>query len=86
MERKKTSDFPQGLLYLFDGYVHGIISRREFLDGAQRFAVGGATAAALFQMLKPNYAWALQVPPDDKRIKADYVSVPSPQGNGTIKG
>jgi carboxymethylenebutenolidase len=86
MERKKASDFPQELLNLFDGYVHGGISRREFLDGAQKFAVGGVTAAALFQMLKPNYAWAVQVPPDDKRIKAETVTVPSPQGNGSIKG
>jgi carboxymethylenebutenolidase len=86
MERRKASDFPQELLNLFDGYVHGGISRREFLDGAQKFAVGGVTAAALFQMLKPNYAWALQVPPDDKRITAGYDTVPSPQGNGSIKG
>jgi len=85
-ERKKASDFPQELLDLLDGYVHGGISRRQFLDRAQKFAVGGLTAAALFQMLKPNYAWAIQVPPDDKRIKAEYVTVPSPQGNGTIKG
>ena len=62
MERKKASDFPQELLDLFDGYVHGGISRRDFLDRAQKFAVGGVTAAALFQMLKPNYAWAIQVP------------------------
>ena len=86
MDRKKASDFPQELLNLFDGYVHGGISRRQFLDGAQRFAVGGATAAVLFEMLKPNYAWAIQVPPDDKRIKAEYDTVPSPQGNGSIKG
>ena len=86
MERKRASDFPQELLDLFDGYVHGGISRRQFLDGAQKFAVAGVTAAALFQMLKPNYAWATQVPPDDKRIKAEYVTVPSPQGNGSIKG
>jgi hypothetical protein len=70
MERKKASDVPQELLNLFDGYVHGGISRRQFLDGAQKFAVGGVTAAALLQMLKPNYAWAIQVPPDDKRIRA----------------
>jgi hypothetical protein len=57
-----------------------------FLDGAEKFAVGGLTAAALFQMLKPNYAWAMQVPPDDKRVRAEYDSVPSPQGNGSIKG
>jgi len=86
MERKKASDFPQELLNLFDGYVHGRLSRRAFFDGAQKFAVGGVTAAALFRMLKPNYAWAIQVPPDDKRIKAETATVPSPQGNGSIKG
>ena len=86
MERKKASEFPQGLLHLFDRYVHGEISRRDFFDGSQKFAVGGLTAAALFEMLKPNYAWAIQVPPDDKRIKSEWASVPSPQGNGSIKG
>ena len=86
MERKKASDFPQELLNLFDGYVHGGINRRTFLDRAQKFAVGGVTAAALFQMLKPNYAWAIQVPPDDKRIKSETATVQSPQGNGSIKG
>src|SRR5271165_6839560 len=86
MERKKASDFSQELLNLFDGYVHGAISRRQFLDRAQKFAVGGVTAAAFFQMLKPNYAWAVQVPADDKRIKAEAATVPSPQGNGSIKG
>ena len=86
MVRKKAADFPQELLDLFDGYVHGRMTRRNFLDGAQRFAVGGVTAAALFEMLRPNYAWAVQVPPDDKRIEAKYETVPSPQGNGSIKG
>jgi carboxymethylenebutenolidase len=86
VERKQASDFPQDLLNLFDGYVHGALSRRQFLARARRFAGGGLTAAALFQMLKPNYAWAIQVPPDDQRIKAGYESVPSPQGYGTIKG
>ena len=86
MERKKASDFPQELLNLLDGYVHGEISRRDFFDRAQKFAVGGLTVTALFQMLKPNYAWAIQVPPDDKRLKAGYETVPSPQGNGSIKG
>ena len=85
MERKKASDFPQGLLRLLDRYVHGEISRRDFLDGAQKFAVGGVTAAALFEMLRPNYAWAIQVQPDDSHIKAEFVTVPSPQGSGSIK-
>jgi carboxymethylenebutenolidase len=86
MERKKATDFPQELLNLFDGYVHGRTSRRDFLDGAQKFAVGGVTAAALLEMLRPNYAMAIQVPPDDKRIKTSMETVQSPQGNGSIKG
>ena len=86
MERKQASDFPQELLTLFDGYVHGRMSRRELLDRAQKFAVGGVTAAMLFDMLKPNYAWATQVAADDKRIVADYVTVPSPLGNASIRG
>jgi carboxymethylenebutenolidase len=86
MERKKASDFPQELLNLFDRYIHGEIPRRDFLDGAKKFATGGLTAAAIFESLRPNYAWAEQVPKDDPRIKAEYVTVPSPQGNGSIKG
>src|SRR5215469_7717556 len=84
MERKKSSDFPQGLLDLFDSYVHGAISRRAFLDGAQKFAVGGITASALFEMLKPNYAFAVQVPETDRRIRSDYAYIASPQGNGAV--
>ena len=84
--RKKASDFPQELLNLFDLYVHGGMSRRAFLDGAQKFAVGGVSASALFEMLRPNYAWAIQVAPDDARIVAKQVDVPSPQGNGNIRG
>ena len=86
MERKRASDFPQELLNLFDGYVHGRMDRRQYLDAAQKFAVGGVTAAALFQMLKPNYAWATQVPADDSRIVTERPTVPSPLGNGNIKG
>ena len=86
MERKKASDFPQELLDLFHLYVHGDIDRRAFLNRAGKFAVGGATATGLLAMLAPNYAWAQQVPKDDKRIRTEYVTVPSPAGNGSIKG
>lgn len=86
MERKKASDFPQGLLDLFDRYVHGDIDRRAFLDGAQRFAAGSVTAAMLWESLRPNYAWAQQVPPGDARIRAERVDVPSPGGHGSIRG
>ena len=86
MERKKATDFPQELLNLFDRYVHGDIDRRAFLEGAQKFAVGGVTATAIWESLRPNYAWAEQVPKDDNRIKAEYATVPSPEGNGSIRG
>src|ERR1051325_6037758 len=86
MERRVASDYPQELLDLFHEYQHGDISRRAFLDRAARFAVGGLTVAAIFEGLRPNYAWAQQVPPDDKRIKVSREVVQSPAGNGSIKG
>src|ERR1039458_9822221 len=86
MERKQASDYPQELLTLFDRYVHGEIERRDFLDGAKKFAVGGVTAMAIWESLRPNYAWAQQVPKDDSRIEAEYETVPSPEGNGSIRG
>jgi carboxymethylenebutenolidase len=86
MERMKASDFPQELLNLFDLYVHGNIDRRAFLEGAQKFAVGGLTAVGIWEALRPNYAWAEQVPKTDTRIKAESVDIPSPQGNGKING
>jgi carboxymethylenebutenolidase len=86
MDRKKATDFPQELLNLFDRYVHGDLDRRGFLEGAQKFAVGGLTAMGIWESLRPNYAWAQQVPKDDARIKTEYATVPSPQGNESIKG
>ena len=86
MERKKASDYPQELLDLFHLYQHGDIGRREFLERAGTFAVGGLTVATIFESLKPNYAWAQQVRKDDQRLKTEYATVPSPQGNGTVRG
>src|SRR5688500_18159937 len=86
MERQVASDYPQELLDLFHDLQHGDIDRRTFLDRAVKFAVGGVTVAAIFEGLKPNYAWGQQVPPGDTRIKVGYEVVPSPAGNGSIKG
>jgi len=86
MERKKASDYPQELLNLFDLYVHGDIDRRGFLDGAKKFATAGMSATAIWESLRHNYAWAEQVPKTDSRIKTEYVTIDSPQGNGNIKG
>ncbi|MDO8597590.1 MAG: dienelactone hydrolase family protein, partial [Sulfuricaulis sp.] len=86
MERKKASDFPPDVLKLFDGYVHGMLSRRDFLDRAAKYAAGGFSAAAMLESLKPNYAFAQQVAKNDARIKTEYLTYPSPQGSGTIRG
>jgi carboxymethylenebutenolidase len=86
MERRAASDYPRELLDLFHEYQHGDIDRRTFLDRAGKFAVGGLTVAAIFEGLSPNYAWAQQVQPDDKRINVGYETVQSPSGNGSIKG
>jgi carboxymethylenebutenolidase len=86
MERMKASDIPQDLLDDLHLYVHGDMDRRAFVDKCSKYVIGGLTAGALFDALAPNYAWAEQVPKDDKRIKTEYVTVPSPQGNGEIKG
>jgi carboxymethylenebutenolidase len=85
MERKRASDFPPEVLKLFDQYVHGWMSRRDFLDRAAKYAVGGFTAAAMLESLRPNYAWAQQVAKDDARLRAEYVTYPSPDGSGTVR-
>lgn len=83
-KRMRASDFPRELLEIFDGYVHGRITKRDFLERAGGFTVGGLTGAALIAALQPNYALAQQVKPDDARITTARVTYPSPRGNGTI--
>jgi carboxymethylenebutenolidase len=86
MERKKASDFPPEVLELYHDYSHGTVSRREFLDRAARYAVGGFTAVAMLESLTPNFAWAQLVPPGDERIKAEYLNYASPRGSGSMLG
>ena len=77
---------PTEAIELYNRYIHGEISRRDFLNGAKRFAIAGLTVGAVVDALMPDYASAQQVSKTDDRIKASYVTVPSPQGNGSIKG
>jgi carboxymethylenebutenolidase len=83
---KTAHDFDQELLILFDAYVHGAIDRRGFLDRAGKFAVGGMTAGMLLDALSPKFAEAQQISPEDKRLKAEFVEYPSPQGYGKMRG
>ncbi|OSP55488.1 YghX family hydrolase [Pseudoruegeria sp. SK021] len=86
MTRMTAKDFDQDLLDLYDFYAHGKISKREFLDKAGRFAVGGLTAVTLLKMLSPNYALAEQVSFNDPDILAEYITYPSPNGHGEVRG
>jgi carboxymethylenebutenolidase len=82
-ERKKI---PAEAVDLYTRFIHGEIDRREFLDGVKKYAVVGLSAAAIVEALMPNYALGQQVRKDDERIKTSYETVPSPDGNGYIKG
>jgi carboxymethylenebutenolidase len=86
MQRMKASDFPREVMSLFDRYVHGGIDRREFIDKASKYAVGGMTAAAMLEALRPNFVLGEVVSATDPRIKGEEATCPSPQGNGTVKG
>jgi len=85
MARKEASEYDPGLFELYDRYAHGGISRREFFDGAKRFAAGGLTGAALLREMSPDYALAQQIAPDDPRISNEFITYPSPQGHGDIR-
>ncbi len=86
MTRLTAKDFAPELLELYDYYVHGQINRREFLDRAALFALGGLTASALLAALSPNYALAEQVAFTDPDILAEYITYPSPKGHGQVRG
>jgi carboxymethylenebutenolidase len=77
---------PKEAIQLYNLFIHGRISRRAFMEGVQKFAIGGLSTAAVLEALMPNYALGQQVSKTDDRIKATYETVPSPQGNGSIKG
>lgn len=86
MKRKKASDFDQGLLDLFDQYVHGLVDRRFFLKEASKYAIGGLTVAGILDSLSPNYVWARQVDPQDASLETGYATYESPDGNGEMRG
>ena len=86
MTRPTSKDFHPEVLRLFDRYVHGLISRRGFLNSAATYATGVLTAELLLSQLAPNFALAQQVPQNDPRIKATYVEYPSPHGYGELRG
>lgn len=86
MSRLTAKDFPQELLELYDYYAHGKITKRQFLDRAAKYAVAGITAPAILASMSPDYAMAQQIQFTDPDIVADYITYPSPQGHGSVRG
>jgi carboxymethylenebutenolidase len=84
--RMRASDFDPHILEIFDGYVHGKLSKREFIRQAGRYAAAGVTGAMILSQLSPDYALAQQVAPDDPAIRTERVEYKSPEGHGTVKG
>jgi carboxymethylenebutenolidase len=81
------SEIDQRVLDLYDEYCHGRLDRREFLQRAGALTIGGVSALAMAQALLPRYAQAQTISFTDQRIKARYVSYPSPAGNsGAMRG
>lgn len=85
MAEVNTKELHPEVWRLFDRYVHGLVDRRGFLDGATKYAIGGITAAGILEALSPRYAEAQQIAPDDSRIKTEWVEIPSPQGYGKVR-
>jgi carboxymethylenebutenolidase len=87
MSRMKIEDFHPEVLKLFDKYIHGLIDRRAFLEGAGKYAVAGTTAVGLLEALSPNYVEAqIQIPENDSRVRGEMVEYDSPYGHGKMKG
>lgn len=86
MTRLTAKDFHPDLLELYDGYVHGRLSRRDFLDRAAAYAMAGVAATTLLAALSPDYALAQQVQFTDPDIVAEYITYPSPNGHGQVRG
>ena len=86
VQEQTGKKIPAEAVDLYTRYIHGEITRRDFLRGVERFAIAGLSAAAIVEALMPNYALGQQVRKDDERIKATYETIPSPNGNGYIRG
>jgi carboxymethylenebutenolidase len=83
---KERRTVPREAVELYDQFIHGEIDRRSFLNGVKKFAVAGLTAGAIVDALMPDYVMGQQIARDDERIRAEYVTVPSPDGHGYIRG
>jgi carboxymethylenebutenolidase len=74
----------QRIINLYDRYIHGGMSRRDFLDRLLELAGSTAAASAALSLLKSDYAKAETIRANDSRLKSERVTYDSPKG--PIKG
>jgi carboxymethylenebutenolidase len=86
MSQIKKEELKQEVFDLYDDYAHSRLSRRSFMEKLSLYAVGGLTVPALMSFLMPDYKENIQVKADDPRLKSEYITYPSPNGGGNIKG
>ena len=83
MNEIRKEDIKQEVFDLYDDYAHNRIDRRDFMQKLSTYAVGGLTLASLMSFLMPDYQEAIQIKPDDPRLKTEYITYQSK--GGTIK-
>jgi carboxymethylenebutenolidase len=85
MPTKKASDYSPEILALFDKFVHGDISRRQFIDRAGALLIAGASAAAVLESLTPDFAAGQVIADNDSRLQTRFVEYDSPRGGGRMR-
>ena len=80
-----STKFPPAVMSLFDKYVHGLISRRDFIERTSAMALAGLSGAALLDALNPKFVLAQQITPTDARLRTEHVEIPAP-GYGKARG
>ena len=70
----------QKIINLFDGFTHGGMSRREFMDKLTKLAGGTAAAMAILPVLENNYAKADILPEGDARIATEPLKIEGAAG------
>jgi carboxymethylenebutenolidase len=86
MKNIRKEDLSQEVFDLYDDYAHNRLDRRQFMEKLSVYAVGGLTVPTLLQYIMPDYQERIQVPKDDPRLQTEYITYPSPQGGGEIRG
>ncbi|MFY0608309.1 MAG: dienelactone hydrolase family protein [Cyclobacteriaceae bacterium] len=86
MRNLNKEDIDQEVFDLYDDYAHNRIERRQFIKKLSLYAVGGITVSSLLSFIMPNYEDTMVIKQDDDRLISEFITYPSPNGGGEIKG